>query len=85
MEEDVVWSKVGEGAPCQSYEQTSNVHIQFFKHRAGYDILFFVRHLFLIAPAGAFDLPVQSKRICPESCFIFDHLSVLYARTLYLS
>ncbi len=30
-EEDVVWSKVGEGAPCQTYEQTSNrLHTIFY-------------------------------------------------------
>jgi hypothetical protein len=30
-EEDVVWSKVGEGAPCQTYEKTSNpLHAIFY-------------------------------------------------------
>ncbi len=39
-EEDVVWSKVGEGAPRQTNDKTSNGLHTFFLYQ-GYDILFF--------------------------------------------
>jgi hypothetical protein len=39
-EEDVVWSKVGEGAPRQIYDKTSNGLHTFFLYQ-GYDILFY--------------------------------------------
>ena len=35
----VVWSKVGEGVPCQTYDKTSNGLQTFFLYQ-GYDILF---------------------------------------------
>ena len=36
-EEDVVWSKVGEGAPRQTYEQTSNhLHTVFYVRELRY-------------------------------------------------
>jgi hypothetical protein len=39
-EEDVVWSKVGEGASCQTYDKTSNGLHTFFLYQ-GYNILFY--------------------------------------------
>jgi hypothetical protein len=39
MEEYMVWSKVGEGAPCQTNDKTSNGPHTFFLYQ-GNDILF---------------------------------------------
>jgi hypothetical protein len=36
----VAWSKVGEGAPCQTYNKTSNGIHTFFLYE-GYDIFFY--------------------------------------------